>query len=206
MIPFISQFAGPIIYILLFGLLVLCGMGNPLPEDTALIAGGYFAYEGIINMYVTIAVCYVGVLLGDIILYHLGRRYGQRIVTHPRLRRVMPIKRIDLIRRSFKKWGRFTVFFARFLPGLRTPTFLASGVMHLPFRSFLLYDGCGAVLSVPLFVGLGYLFGSNVDVLRRDIKRIEHWAMAVIVVAVALFFLWRWWRSGHVRPEEDEME
>lgn len=200
MTNFILSFTGPITYAVLLGVLILCGMGNPFPEDTALIAGGYLSYLDVINPYVTVAICYIGVLTGDVMLYWFGRRYGQHIIEHKRFLRLIPVERVDRIRQSFKRWGHWTVFFARFLIGLRTPTFIVSGVMHLPFRKFLLLDGLGALLSVPLFIGLGYLFGNNIDVLSRDVRRVEHWVMAFFVVIVACWFVVWWWRS---RREEN---
>lgn len=97
------------------------------------------------------AMLYV-VLAGDLLLYYCGRRYGQQIITHKRLHRIIPPERVDRIRHNFQRRGHWAVFFARFLVGLRSPTFLVSGVMHVPFRQFLLLDGLGALISVPLAV------------------------------------------------------
>lgn len=195
MTNFLFGLASPVAYLVIFGLLILCGVGNPLPEDTILIAGGYLAYAEVVNVYYIIAICYVGIIGGDVLLYSIGRKYGQRVIEHPKFLRLIPIARVDKIRRGFRRWGHWMIFFARFLVGFRSPTFLLSGVMKLPFKEFLVIDCLGAVISVPLFVGLGYLFGTHVEAIRHDVTRVKHWIVAAIILLIAIFFVWRWFRS-----------
>ncbi len=191
---FFSLFSGSGLYIALILSLLLSGVGNPIPEDLALIMGGYFAFTDVIKFWPTLLICYGGVLLGDFILYYFGWHYGQKIITHRRLVRLLPIERVDRIRANFRKWGHWSILLARFLVGLRSATFLVSGVMRVRFRTFLFFDCVGALLSVPLFVGLGYVFGNNIDVLQRDIRRYSHWAMAIAIVLIAAWICWLWWQ------------
>lgn len=199
----LAQFHGSGLYFALFFFLIICGVGNPVPEDVVLISGGYLAFTHLTKFWPTAIVCYFGVLGGDLLLYFFGRRYGQQIITHKRLHRLIPPERVDRIRHNFQRWGHWTVLIARFLVGLRSPTFLLSGVMHVPLRRFLLLDGLGALLSVPLFVGLGHLFGNNIDALRRDLKQLSHWGMAIGVVAIVALLSWLWWKSRKEEKEED---
>lgn len=203
MTGFLLGLASPIAYLIIFGLLILCGMGNPVPEDTILIAAGYISQSEVIRYYYMLPICYFGVISGDCILYLFGRKYGQKVINHPKFLKLIPVKRVDKIRKGFQKRGHWMVFFARFLVGFRSPTFLVSGVMHLPLRKFLLLDCLGALISVPLFFGLGYLFSAHVDGLRRDIHRVQSWVVAITVGLVAVFFLWRWFRS---RKEDVDLD
>ena len=66
-------------YLIIFGVLVLCGLGLPLPEDLSLIFGGYLAYNGAVRLPVMIAVGFVGILCGDSLIYLAGRRVGDRV-------------------------------------------------------------------------------------------------------------------------------
>lgn len=184
--------ASPVAYFAVFIFLILCGVGNPIPEDTILLAAGYLAYDNVVNLYFIIGVCYLGVLAGDLLLYGVGRKYGQKLINHPKFLKIIPIGRIEKVRRGFLKRGHWMVFFARFLIGFRSPTFLLSGVMRLPLKEFLLIDCLGALISVPVFVGLGYLFGAHVGTLRHDIRRIESWIVAAVIAGVAIYVLWRW--------------
>lgn len=195
--------ASPLAYLAIFIFLILCGLGNPIPEDTVLIAAGYLAYSDVVNIYYILAIGYVGVLAGDILPYFFGRKYGQKIINHPKLVRWIPQKRIEQIRRGFNRWGLWMVFFARFLVGFRFPTFLLSGIMKLPFKKFLLIDALGALLSVPIFVGLGYLLGTHIDVIRHNVHKIQSWVTVVALVLIALFIFWRWLKS---RKEADDIK
>ncbi len=203
MTNFLFELASPIAYLIIFFFLILCGLGNPVPEDTVLIAAGYLAYDGVVNLYIILGIAYVGVLTGDLMLYYFGRRYGQHIIEHPKFLKLIPIRRVDKVRRGFKRWGHWMIFFARFLVGFRSPTFLLSGIMKVPFKEFLIIDCLGALVSVPIFVGAGYLFGSHVDALRQDIGRIKSWVIAIIVAVIAIFFLWRWYVS---RKKDADLE
>lgn len=203
MVGFLFNLASPVAYLLIFAFLVLCGLGNPVPEDTVLIAAGYLAYTEVVHIYLILGVSYFGVLIGDMLLYYFGHKYGQKIIEHPKFLRLIPVKRVDQIRRGFHRWGYWMVFFARFLVGFRAPTFLLSGVMNFRFRKFVMIDAIGGLISVPLFVGLGYLFGSHVEALRHDVSKIKHWVVAAVVLLIAIFFVWRWLKS---RKEDAELK
>jgi membrane-associated protein len=196
---FLGSFSGLGVYVGLLLLLILCGVGNPLPEDFALITGGYLAYTEVISFWPTVIICYVGVIIGDLMLYGLGRYYGQKIIAHRWINRIIPTERVEKIRANFRRWGRWTIFLARFLVGLRSPTFLVAGVMHVRFRDFLVLDAIGALITVPLFVGLGLLFGNNIEVLRYDVRHYSHWAMAAGIILLAGWLFWVWWK---VRKED----
>lgn len=203
MTNFLFGLASPIAYLVVFIFLLLCGTGNPLPEDTILIAAGYLAYTEVVDIYYIMVICYIGVVCGDTFLYFIGRKYGQRVIEHSKFLKLIPIHRVNKIRCGFHCWGRWMVFFARFLVGFRSPTFLLSGVMKLPFREFVFIDCLSGLISVPLFVGLGYLFGSHVEVIRRDVSKVKSWMIAGAVVLIVLFFARQWFKS---RKGEDDME
>jgi len=203
MTDFLFGLASPIAYLFVFLFLILCGLGNPVPEDTILIAAGYLAYAEVLNIYYVLGLCYIGILCGDLILYSVGRKYGQKIINHPKFLKLIPVRRVDKIRRGFHKWGHWMIFFARFLVGFRSPTFLLAGVMKVPWKRFIIIDCLGGLVSVPLFVGLGYLFGSHVDELRHDMHKIHSWVIAVVIGVIAIFFLWRWLKS---RKEDADLE
>src|SRR4030095_5406043 len=70
---------GGIGYAVLFGMLFLCGLGLPVPEDIPLIVSGILIGNG--NMHVAIAapLAWAGIIGGDCVLYMLGHRYGLNI-------------------------------------------------------------------------------------------------------------------------------
>jgi len=209
-------------YVALAAVLILAGMGLPIPEDIPLILSGYMCdkdYSPInqIPKYVDtdgdgiketqvprvlpklewmVVAGMVGVLLGDSIVFSIGRRgmtSNSLVARH--LRKVMHSKRREWVERHFARHGNLTIFFGRFAPFLRSIVFGFAGMSKMSYARFLLVDGLAAALSVPLFIYIGYHFAQNVDSVMSLIARIKHVllpvALAAIVIAVVLYILRR---------------
>lgn len=195
LVDFLLNFYGPTPYLIVFAILLLCGFGLPIPEDITLFAGGLLAYYGVVELPYMILVGFVGVMLGDSIMWYLGHRYGRRILQKPFFRRLLPDARIQFASVKLNQKGsRRMLFFARFMPGLRAPIFFTSGLLHVPFSRFFLMDGLAALVSVPVFIGAVYYFGDQLDVVVRWIKNIEHGIVFVVLGAVA-FIAFKWWKA-----------
>lgn len=175
-------------YVGMFGLLIAAGLGVPIPEDITLMTGGFLARKGIISLWPTLVVGYVGVVIGDLLIFRLGRRLKGGVYTHPRLGRLLTPKRLRWIEDHFRKRGILTVVIARHCAGLRAPTFLVAGTSDLPTWKFLLADAFSSILTVPAVTYLGYLFADNLDLARRKIHHIELWALgAFVAVGLAIY-------------------
>src|ERR1700682_2328937 len=61
----VMQSEGAAAYLVIFGVLVACGLGVPLPEDISLLTGGFLAYLEVANLFAMMAVGFVGILCGD---------------------------------------------------------------------------------------------------------------------------------------------
>jgi membrane protein DedA with SNARE-associated domain len=181
----------------LFITLILAGLGVPIPEDLILVTAGVLAYQGVVDLYWTIIVLYVGVLASDLILYGFGRRFGEVILRHPRVLRFLTLKRQARIERYFARYGNRTVFLMRHLAVLRAPTYIMAGAMQVPGWKFLLWDGLAAFISVPAFVFLGYFFADDIELLYRELQRFEHLIGVGAILAIIGYLLLRyrevWW-------------
>jgi membrane protein DedA with SNARE-associated domain len=185
LVDFLLNFHGPTPYFLVFGILLLCGLGLPIPEDITLFAGAVLAYYGIADVYLMIVISFVGVMLGDSIIFLLGSRYGRRLTKKGIFAKLLPEDRLNLVQQKFHAQGNRLIFFARFMPGLRAPIFFSAGTLHLPFRVFFFYDGLAALLSVPAIIGLIYYFGDSLEWIVRMIQRAEHGLVFVILATLA---------------------
>jgi len=197
MFEFLSSYLEQFTTLGLFLALVLAGLGLPIPEDVVLITSGVLAHQGVTHLGWTIPVLYVGVLTGDLIVYSFGRRFGDAVLRHPRVLRLLTPARQQRIEQYFARYGNRTVFLVRHLMVLRAPTYLIAGAMKVPGWQFLLWDSVAALISVPLMVGLGYFFADHIEVLHRDLRRIEHWIGALVILTIATYLLLRyretWW-------------
>lgn len=191
-------------YASVFIALLLCGAGVPLPEDITLVAGGVIAGLGYANVHVMVGVTMVGVLVGDASMFLLGHHFGARILRLRLFAWLLPPARYARVQRKFERYGNRMMFVARFLPGMRTAVFITAGATHrVSFLRFLLLDGLAALISVPLWVYLGYLGADNRDWLATWIHRGQG---SVWVVGIALVLLGAalWWRHHRRRPCDDE--
>lgn len=193
----------PWTYLLVFGVLLLCGFGLPIPEDITLIAGGLMAYYGKADVYVMIAVGLVGVMLGDGAMFQLGRRFGYRVFEWRWMSKIMHAERLESVKQNLKNHGYKVIFSARFMPGVRSLVFLSSGALGIPFRVFLLFDGLAAMISVPAIVYSCYFFGNQINQAVGIIKNVEHGILAVIGLVIVYFsvkYFVKKWREKKSAP------
>ena len=168
--------------------------GVPVPGETILLLACFLAYsEHELHLPWIILVATIAATLGDNLGFALGY-YGGR----PLLARYQALFRIQ--RRTvehgeqlFARYGAVTVFFARFVFGMRIIAGPMAGVLRMPWRKFMVFNFLGAGLWVTAISGAGYLFGQHWERLAQDVKRTDI-AVAVLVVLAAA---WLWWRSRH---------
>jgi membrane protein DedA with SNARE-associated domain len=192
LVDFLLNFYGPTPYFLIFGILLLCGLGLPIPEDVTLLAGGLLAYYGLTNLYATIAVALVGVLFGDTAIFILGVTYGRKLTKKWIFHKLLPDDRLNWVKNQFKKRGNRMIFAARFMPGARAPIFFSAGTFHLRYRVFIAYDGAAAIISVPLVIGAVYYFGDQLDHVVRVVKRVEH-GLVFVIIAFVMAMIAKWY-------------
>lgn len=184
----VSQLEGVYAYGTIFGVLFACGMGFPMPEDITLVLAGYLSYLENIELITAIIVCFVGVLAGDFLLFMLGRIYGKKIVTFPVIRYVVTPHRLAIASEKLKKHSRRVCFLARFLAGLRAPVYLSAGIAGVPISTFLLLDGLAALISVPVWVYLGFYFGDELDVAFHYARRAEKYILLALAL-IGIYFV-----------------
>jgi len=170
-------------YLWLTGILLLCGLGLPIPEDVSLIAAGYFAYKGVLNVHKALLVCFAAVLAGDTFAFFLGRWFGQRMLASPWMRRYFTPKRQRRVRAYFRKFGNRVVFIGRFAPGLRFSIFFSAGMLHLRAPVFFIYDSLAATISVPVLVYLAWFFGGQIDRVVAFARHTEHGILLAVSIA-----------------------
>src|SRR5579872_2539687 len=172
--------------------LLLENAGIPLPGETTLLFATFLAYsERHLTLWGIICVGIIACTVGDNLGYWIGYHGGRPLLEHQR--RIFRISHAHLQRgeRFFERYGSFTVFFARFVFGLRILAGPLAGVLKMPWRNFFLFNFLGAALWVSVIASLGYFFGSRWEALAGDLERVE---VALVVVVIVGGLIW-WWRS-----------
>lgn len=175
-------------YLGLFGFMVFTGCGLPLPEEVAIICAGVLSAEGKLNPQIAFAAVLAGALVGDAVMYHIGRRFGHNLAwIHPKLAKVVRADREEYFEKAILRHGFKVLFLARFMVGIRGPVYLAAGVVRMPFGRFLLWDLVAATTVVGAFFGLSYYFGQDIARLLREAELTL--TLAVLVVALGVSFI-----------------
>jgi len=84
MLEFLNGYSAHLIYALLFVLLLLCGLGFPMAEELVLLAGGFWWASGVLDPIIMLLVNVLGVVIGDVFLFGLGRGVSSRLGRSPR--------------------------------------------------------------------------------------------------------------------------
>ncbi|MBI5495073.1 MAG: DedA family protein [Deltaproteobacteria bacterium] len=191
MLEFLQSFIAQFAYAGIVAVLLAAGLGLPVPEDIPLMVGGLLSAQGVTNAYMVFGFAYVSILVGDFLIFSMGRRLGPKALQKPWAARVLTPQRQAALNEHFRKHGPLTIVVARHMAGLRAPCFLMAGVARMSPVKFILADGFGACLSVPLFIWVGYKFGENLEFILDRIKEYQQLALGVAVLGVVLAVVYR---------------
>lgn len=171
-------------YLGIIVVLILTGVGLPIPEEVPIVAAGVASAVGTLNPWFAFASCLVGALIGDAMIYVIGYHFGHSLVTrHPRFAHLLHAEHEAKIEQMIRKHGLKVFFLTRFMVGIRAPVYLTAGILRMSFRRFILIDAFCATSVVGLFFGLSYLYGETVvDIIRRS----EIGVTVIVAVAVCI--------------------
>ncbi|MGH3182510.1 MAG: DedA family protein [Streptosporangiaceae bacterium] len=171
--------------IAVFTVLLLENFGLPLPgELTLLYAGYHLRVHGGFGMAALIAVGSVASAAGQAIGFGVGR-YGRGWAL-----KVLPADSAHYRRliAFFNRHGAVTIFFARFVAGMRVFAGLAAGLANMARRPFLIYNLLGAVVWVAALATTGSLLGGHWRRLLRLMGRVD--ALILALAAAAAVAAW----------------
>jgi membrane protein DedA with SNARE-associated domain len=181
---------------------LLCGMGLPLPEEIVLLAAGYVCakFPDKATLHWMMIWCAGAILVGDLIPFVLGRVFGTRLLRLRWTRMLVTKQRLASFDRWFRRRGDMVILIARFLAGLRVVAFFTAGTMKMSWGRFLLLDGAGILLIVPLLTWLGSHSAGVIDEVIAVVQRVERGILWTAVGGGAVLVLWVWlWRRRRRR-------
>ncbi|MGA8428516.1 MAG: DedA family protein [Candidatus Sulfotelmatobacter sp.] len=164
--------------------LLLENAGIPVPGETVLLLASFLAYsQHELKLPLVIIVGTISATFGDNLGFALGLYGGRRLLDRHRRFFHVSDATVALGERLFETYGAFTVFFARFVFGMRIVTGPLAGVLRMPWEKFLAFNFLGAAVWVSVISCVGYLFGRHWELLVRSLKRVD---LAVILVLAAI--------------------
>ena len=128
-----------------------------LPSETAIITAGVLAATGDLSVPLIILCAAVGAICGDNIAYWLGRTLKEWVEAH--LFRGEKRRHLDRAERSLGKRGGSLIIVGRFIPGGRSAVTFGAGILHYPWRRFILYDVAAGFAWATYATLIGYFGG-----------------------------------------------
>jgi membrane-associated protein len=170
--------------------------GIPVPGETILLLASFLAYsQQELQLLWIIVVATIAATIGDNIGFALGYYGGRRLLV--RYQSVFRIPDTTLARGEelFARYGSVTIFFARFVFGMRIVAGPLAGVLRMPWRKFMVFNFLGAAVWVTVISGAGYLFGRHWERLVKDMKVFDIGVALVVLLAAVIL----WWRRRRER-------
>lgn len=160
--------------------------GVLIPGSAVIVALSALTPSGVLVLWPLLAAATAGAIIGDGIAFWLGRRYQRQILD------VRPISSYpDLVKRSeafFARHGDWSVFLARFTPGVRALIPLLAGVLGMRAARFYLVNIASALIWAPAHVVPGMLVGATIGILGAAAKPLA--ILVVVVVVTGWLALW----------------
>ena len=172
--------------------------GIPVPGETTLLLASFLSFsEHKLHLGWIIVVATCAATLGDNLGFALGYHGGRPLLDRYQNFFRIPQRVLKRGEALFARYGAGTVFFARFIFGMRVIAGPLAGVLRMRWRAFVVFNFLGAVVWVSFIAGAGYLFGQHWHTLARAVGRFD---TAALIVAIAVV-LYLWWRqSKNLRP------
>ena len=164
-----------------------------ISEDLTCISAGLLVSQGWIDFVPATGACFLGIYLGDSLIFLAGRYWGRPALDNRWVRRLIPPRKEAAAERFFTERGPWLIIATRFLPGSRVPTYFAAGAMRLPPITFFGYFALAALLWTPALIGLSLFLG------RRMLAWFEQYALlalpAFLLTVCSLLLLLRFLES-----------
>ncbi len=186
---FLAQ-EGQFLYLLICLTLIGGAFFLPFPEDLILIIVGILVQRNLVELQWAFLIAYVSIVVGDMILYGIGFRFGINLFSKRWFRNRIPPSKIKAVRARLDKNFILAIFLGRHLFYLRTITFICCGAVKMKFLRYLFADMLAALISSTIMITIGYYASENYQSIRGYIQKSEI-VMAVVITASVLYWYYR---------------
>lgn len=125
---------------------MLESFGIPLPGETALVAAGVLASQGVLAIWEVIVVAAAAAIVGDNLGYLVARKGGRRLLERWAITRRFAERLLPRAERFFARHGGKTVFIGRFIAVLRFTAAWVAGLSHMTWWRFLFWNAAGGII------------------------------------------------------------
>ncbi|MCB1102324.1 MAG: VTT domain-containing protein, partial [Kiritimatiellae bacterium] len=167
-------------------MILVIALSTLISEDLACIGAGLMVAKGILGYAPAAFAAFLGIFLGDLLLFYCGRWLGRSALQRKPLCWLIREEAIQESTAWFTRRGPMVILLSRFLPGSRLPTFFAAGMLHTRVWSFALYFLVAGVIWAPFLVWLSSELGDSLLTLFAEYKLVT---MGAVLAAAAVIWL-----------------
>ncbi|MFT4720746.1 MAG: membrane protein DedA with SNARE-associated domain [Candidatus Azotimanducaceae bacterium] len=178
-------------YTVLFVWVALDQAGLPLPAVPLLLAAGALAGMGELNLSLVLLTCVLAAVPIDALWFWLGQRRGSRVLHLLCILSIEPDFCVRNTEEQFRKLGPLALVIAKFLPGLNILAPPMAGLTGMSAAVFLLLDTLGAIMYTLVFVGVGWFFHTELEMIAMRVAELGVLAGIIAAVLVTVYFGWK---------------
>ncbi len=186
----IVSYIGDMGYWGIFLLMFLESTFFPFPSEIIMIPAGYLAYKGEMNVYLVVLAGILGSVGGALFNYYLAMHFGRAFILRYGKYFFIKEETLDKLEAFFIKHGELSTFNGRLIPGIRQLISLPAGLARMNLWTFSFYSALGAGIWVIVLVALGYLLGSNEELISEYLQTATLIAL-LCVVLITIFYIVR---------------
>jgi len=184
----------------LFILMALESASLPIPSEVVLPFAGYLVFLGKMNLVLAVLDSTVALLVGALVDYYLALWLGRPVV-YRLLRKIgVSSTHLDDGERWVDSKGSWSVFIARFIPGLRSVISIPAGLLKMKLRTFVILTSAGSLIWSSVLIYAGYsagpLWQSSLNSLSAFAGQAALIAIAVLSVLYVVYYLGPFGRKG----------
>ena len=158
----------------------------PLPSELTLIPAGVLIKSSVLKASPVLLVSILGTIVGSLLNYYIAKYCGKKLLEKYGKYLFLNEKKIELMDTFFQQHGSLSVFFGRLLPGIKHIISFPAGLVSMNLAKFCVYTGLGSAIWNSFLIILGYIIGSNTELIKTFIKKFNY----IIIFLVSLIILY----------------
>ncbi len=160
-----------------------------ISEDLSCITAGVLVARGQFDLTAAILACFLGIWIGDLLLFLIGRWFGQKALQRAPLRWFISEEKVLRGAEWFQKRGAVAIFLSRFTPSFRLPMYFGAGMFRMSFLRFSFWAAIAVAIWTPILVYFSAKLGA--EAIESAIMNGQNVLWKLILLLFAAYFLFK---------------
>lgn len=178
--PYLTS-SNPYFYPIFSGSLILAANGFPISADLVLLTVSYLIYTNNASFFPSLIAALIGITIGDSIMFFIATYYGEKLIKSWPFNTFISNESLDKAKASYHKVGYKMIFFARFMPGIRTLFVFTSGLLKLNYFKFIFANTMGLLIVYPLMLNSIRFFAGNKESMFQFLQKFQWLALGILI-------------------------